>query len=58
MLDVDKICGEGSEMIRVVPLPRRGLVLCEDTSWEADNQNSPLGSSNVEPRQDPPHNAL
>jgi len=57
-IDVDEICGEGSEMVRVVPLPRRSLVFCKNTSWQMNDSNSLLGSSNVEPRQDLQYSAL
>lgn len=34
LLNVGEICSERSEMVGVVPLPRRGLVFCKNTSRE------------------------
>ena len=40
MLDVEEICGEGGEMVGVVPLPRRSLVFCKTTSREVNAANT------------------
>ena len=34
VFDVDEICGEGSKMVGIIPLPRRSLVFCKNTLWQ------------------------
>jgi len=40
ILNVEEIRGEGGEMVGVVPLPRRSLVFCKNTSRGANDANT------------------